>query len=562
MAAAWVALVAGAAPAVAVALVHAILAALDLLPYRLAELFHALTMAAGVAGLIHGLAGGLLVPARASWRLAPLDDAAAARLLWIASSVGMLGAAAFAGGQILRVLMAPLSLTAAGGSLVAVAMALLTMLALKTVAGGIVRPADQVNGLVRWGWIIPALWGAAALSLVGTLAGYVAFGLFLVSQIVWASTVLSLLHVLLIVTDELFSTALKADAKLARAVGVGMGLSGAAVEQVGVVVSGLLRLLLIAVGVLLVLAPWGIESGDVLGWLQAAVIGFTVGQVTISPGAILGGLALFLLGILATRAVQRWLDAKFLPRTRLDVGLRTSIRTGVGYVGVLLAALIGISYVGLNLGNIAIVAGALSVGIGFGLQSIVNNFVSGLILLAERPIKAGDWIVVGSDQGFVKRINVRATEIETFDRASVIIPNSNLISGVVKNWMHGDTTGRVVIPVGVAYDSDPERVRSLLLGCAEDHASVLVYPEPRVFFKNFGESSLAFELMCFVGDVTQSARVASDLRFAILKRLRQDGIEIPFAQRELRLRDIDRLEAIAERFGRPRRPIPAAVPAE
>jgi small-conductance mechanosensitive channel len=260
--------------------------------------------------------------------------------------------------------------------------------------------------------------------------------------------------------------------------------------------------------------------------------------------------------------VQRWLDAKFLPRTRLDVGLRTSIRTGVGYVGVLLAALIGISYVGLNLGNIAIVAGALSVGIGFGLQSIVNNFVSGLILLAERPIKAGDWIVVGGDQGFVKRINVRATEIETFDRASVIIPNSNLIGGVVKNWMHGDTTGRVLIPVGVAYDSDPERVRSLLLGCAEDHASVLVYPEPRVFFKNFGESALDFELMCFVGDVTQAARVASDLRFAILKRLRQDGIEIPFAQRELRLRDIDRLEAIAERFGRPRRPIPAAVPAE
>ena len=441
-------------------------------------------------------------------------------------------------------------------------MALLTMLALKTVAGGMLRPADQAAGLVRWGWAIPALWGAALASILATLAGYVAFGLFLVSQIVWASTVLALLHVLLIVTDELFSAGLKPDARLVRAVGAAMGLSGAAVEQVGIAFSGLLRLLLIAVAALLVLVPWGIESGDVLGWLQAAVIGVTVGQVTISPAAILGGLVLFLLGILATRAVQRWLDAKLLPRTRLDVGLRTSIRTGVGYVGVLLAALAGVGYLGLDLGRLAIVAGALSVGIGFGLQSIVNNFVSGLILLAERPIKAGDWIVVGSDQGFVKRINVRATEIETFDRASVIIPNSNLISGVVKNWMHADTTGRVVIPVGVAYDSDPERVRSLLLGCAEDHASVLVYPEPRVFFKNFGESSLAFELICFVGDVTQSARVASDLHFAILKRLRQDGIEIPFAQRELRLRDIDRLEAIAERLGRPRRSIPVAVPAE
>jgi potassium efflux system protein len=369
-----------------------------------------------------------------------------------------------------------------------------------------------------------------------------------VSQIVWSSTILALIYALLVVVDELAGASLRADSALTRAIGGSMGLSGTAVEQTGIVLSGLSRLLLIVVGILLVLAPWGIESGDVFLWLEAAFIGFTVGAVTISPAAIVGGLAVFLVGVIATRAVQRWLDTRLLPRTRMDVGLRTSIRTGVGYVGVLLAAIVAVGQIGLNLGNIAIVAGALSVGIGFGLQNIVNNFVSGLILLAERPIKTGDWIVVGANQGFVKRINVRATEIETFDRASVIIPNSSLISGVVKNWMHGDTTGRIVIPVGVGYDAEPEQARALLLDCANDHPAVLVYPEPRVCLKNFGDNALDFELVCFVGDVTASGRVASDLRFAILKRMRDMGIEMPCAQRDLRIRDLDRIEALVERF--------------
>jgi potassium-dependent mechanosensitive channel len=316
-----------------------------------------------------------------------------------------------------------------------------------------------------------------------------------------------------------------------------MGLSGARIEQVGVVLSGGIRLMLIVVAALLALAPYGIESGDIFGWLDTIFTGLTIGEITLSFSAILAALALFLVGVIATRGAQRWLDTQFLPRTRMDAGIRNSVKTGVGYAGVILAAMVAGSALGLNISNVAIVAGALSIGIGFGLQSVVNNFVSGLILLAERPIKTGDWIVVGAEQGLVKRISVRATEIETFDRASVIIPNSDLISGVVKNWVHGDRTGRITIQIGASYECEPEQVRDLLLDCARAHPGVLIYPEPRVFFTGFGQNSLDFQLFCFVGDVGASLAVKSDLHFEILRRLRGAGIEIPFRQNDVTIRN-------------------------
>jgi small-conductance mechanosensitive channel len=185
---------------------------------------------------------------------------------------------------------------------------------------------------------------------------------------------------------------------------------------------------------------------------------------------------------------------------------------------------------GIDLQKIALVAGALSVGIGFGLQSIVSNFVSGLILLTERPIRVGDWIVAKGEEGFVRRIRVRATEVETFDRASVIIPNSDLISGVVKNWTHGNILGRVTVQVGVGYDSDPEKVREILLAIAAEHPSVLKEPAPFVLFTAFGDSALNFELRCIVRDIQQRLSVLSDLNFAILARFRAAEIEIPFPQ--------------------------------
>jgi small-conductance mechanosensitive channel len=273
--------------------------------------------------------------------------------------------------------------------------------------------------------------------------------------------------------------------------------------------------------------------------VRAAFFGFKVGDVTISLSAIIIALLLFGLGFGATRVVQRWLDSTFLPATELDAGLRNSIRTAFGYCGVFVAAAIAFSYLGLSLDRIAIVAGALSVGIGFGLQSIVNNFVSGLILLWERPIRVGDLVVVGDGEGYVRRINVRATEIETFDRSTVVVPNSNLISGVVRNRVRSDRTGRVVVTVPVPRASDPDQVAEIMRACALAHREVMSEPAPKVLFKKMGESTIEFDLVCFVDEVDAAARVSSDLYFAIYRALRSEGIIQPPPQSTIAVQGLE-----------------------
>src|SRR5262249_46059081 len=274
---------------------------------------------------------------------------------------------------------------------------------------------------------------------------------------------------------------------------------------------------------------------EVFGRLQDSILGAGIAGITISLGTILAAGVVLLLGLLATRGVQHWLERQFLPRTGLEPGLQHSISAILGYVGVIAVAALALAEAGIDLQKVALIAGALSVGIGFGLQSVVNNFVSGLILLAERPIRVGDSIVVKGEEGWVRRIRVRATEIETFERATVIIPNSELITGVVKNWTHANTMGRITVKLGVDYASDPEQVRELLLECAREHPEVVEVPPPRAMLLNFGDSALEFELRCVVADFDRSLIVKSDLYFAILKGLRAAGIRIPSPQREVRL---------------------------
>jgi len=244
----------------------------------------------------------------------------------------------------------------------------------------------------------------------------------------------------------------------------------------------------------------------------------------------------FLAGISAAGALRRWLATKVLPNTRLDYGVRNSIAAGSGYMAFGIAVMLAISTAGVDLSNLAFVAGALSVGIGFGLRTVVENFVAGLLLLIERPVQIGDWIVVGSSEGIVKRISVRSTEIETFDRAVIIVPNSELIASAVTNWTYRDRTTRMTIKIGVAYGSPTRQVRDLLMKCAKDHADVLTYPPPQVLFQGFGDWTLNFELRCFVGDTDKLGSVRSDLCFAIDDSFRANGIEIPLPQRVLHVR--------------------------
>jgi small-conductance mechanosensitive channel len=284
---------------------------------------------------------------------------------------------------------------------------------------------------------------------------------------------------------------------------------------------------------------------------QGITEGFELGPVRIIPIHWVTGIVVFSILV----ALVRWVRNEVLPgwvrKSSIERGAQEAIVTLSGYVGMIIAALIGLSLAGFSFTNLAIIAGALSVGIGFGLQNIVNNFISGIILLFERPIRTGDWIVVGNTEGYVRKISIRSTQIETFDRADVIVPNSELISNQVTNWMLRDPWGRVIVPIGVAYGSDVEKVRELLLKIAMDHPLVITdglrVSPPRVMFRGFGESSLDFELRCFIRNVDQRLSTLSDLNFAIEKALREANIQIPFPQRDLHLRSVDP----GIRFGQP-----------
>ena len=280
----------------------------------------------------------------------------------------------------------------------------------------------------------------------------------------------------------------------------------------------------------------GVEWVEIQDWVVQAFWGFNIGSVNISIANISIGVFVFLALLFGTRMVQRVLSEKILPKTRLDMSVRHSLIQLLGYLGLIISMMAGISAVGFDLTNLALIAGALSVGIGFGLQSIVSNFVSGLILLFERPIKVGDWVMLNSGEGFVKKISVRATEIETLDKTSIIVPNSELISSSVKNWTYKDRIGRVSITVGVTYDCNPHQVREILLECAKEHPSVLSHPAASVLFKDFGDSALIFDLRVFVRNIRERYDISTDLRFMIWDRLKEEGIEIPFPQRDLHIR--------------------------
>ena len=284
---------------------------------------------------------------------------------------------------------------------------------------------------------------------------------------------------------------------------------------------------------------WGVSPGE-LGEIWLALReGISFGGTRISISEFLAFVLIFFLGYTLTRLIQGGLRSVVLPNTRLDKGAQNALVTGAGYVGLFLAVLIAVVSTGLDLTSLTIVAGALSVGIGFGLQTIVSNFVSGIILLIERPIKEGDWIEVGQYSGFVEKISVRSTTIDTFDRATVIVPNADLIAGTVVNWTLQSMNGRVKVPVGVSYDSDPEQVRELLLKIARDHPQTLAKPEPQVMFMGFGADSMDFELRAILRDVTLVALTHSEMNFEIVRVFRENNIEIPFAQRDVRIKNAE-----------------------
>jgi small-conductance mechanosensitive channel len=487
--------------------------------------------------LIRGVARAILSPFAPRWRLGVLPDASAQRIYSLVTLAALVFGMDYFSTRLSSVLFLDLPLTIAQSVISGASIAVLLALILKTPLG-ILSELEIPPERAKFIWLrrMRSLLWLLVFAIVFTLsAGYIALGRFLAIQSVTTGLLVISFYVLHLLADETLVVRLHPDRATGKFLQNIFALSSRAVERFGLALATLIDISLVLIGIPLVILQWGLKWEDVRGWITAAFFGVELGNIHISLSSVLTGLAVFALGFLLTRLFQKWLDTRLLSRTQLDIGVRNSIRTGSGYAGIMLAALLAMTYGGVDFTGIAVVAGALSVGIGFGLRSIVNNFVSGLILLVERPFKAGDWVVVGSDEGYVKKIKVRSTEIETFNRASVIVPNADLITKPVTNWTLKSKLGRIIITIGVSYDSDPDQVEKILLTCAKSIEIVETDPAPYVLFTDFGDNALIFELRAYIKDVSKSLSTASQLRFSIFRALKAADIAIPFPQRDIHI---------------------------
>jgi len=486
-----------------------------------------------VSALLHAT----LAPGDAKWRLASLSDHAARRITHLLSAMTAVYAIDGALTEVARAFFLPLTLSVTQSFIMSTAFAGLLIALLLTPFAPQGVPAAGYSRRRPY-WLKLPLWVLTFSIIAAALSGYVALSRFVSQQLVLTGIVVLLMWLGYLAIRAFTREPTQRGLPVGEMLEQRFGLDGPRRHQLARLTEIALTLGLAICALPFLMLQWGFSGADIRDWLKSLLFGIEIGQFRISLVRILGGILLFIALLFATRLVQRFLRER-ATQSRMDPGIANSIDTVVGYVGTAIAGLLAVSYAGLDITNLAIVAGALSVGIGFGLQSIVNNFVSGLILLIERPIKVGDRIVVGDQQGLVRRISVRATEVETFDRASLIIPNSELITGRVLNWTHRDSTAAFNVKIGVAYSSDPKKVIAILLKCAEDHPQVLRAPAPSAVLEGFGDSALLFNLRVSFPDVGMHVGIQSDLRVAIFEALGAAGIEIPFNQVDVNLRDLE-----------------------
>jgi potassium-dependent mechanosensitive channel len=487
----------------------------------------------GVATFLISALHFALVPGASSERLINIESRAARRIAWILTLYILV----WLSDQIFALLdaafLSPLPLVVVRSLLTAIVFGLLltSLLFVRIERRGAHPSTRRTNG---WPRALFALIAFVALFIVGAaLLGYVSLARFVGSQLV-ATGGLALFLMLVHLTAEFISTPRTSD--LANENEEANNGHGVISTTLGVLIGLALDLLVLLMGVPLLLLQWGYDWPEVRAWLASAVFGFQIGGLRLSLLTIFTSIGILFAGVVLTRLMRN----TFVRRSRYlfsdSSGARDSIATVLSYAGFVLSVIAALSYLGVEVANIALMAGALFVGIGFGLQSIANNLISGLILLAERPIKTGDWIIVGDREGRVQKISVRSTQIRTFDRSTVIVPNADLITGQVVNWDHGDTIGRVLINIGVSYDADPRQVIEILSKLGASHSMVMRSDvSPKVVFEGFGENSMDFSLRVLLKDIRHLLAVQTDLRVWIVEAFRENNIKIPFPQRDLHL---------------------------
>ena len=466
-------------------------------------------------------------PGEPEWRIVDLDDRAASRFTLLAGITAFVAAFNTQLGEVAGKLYLPVTYTVGQSAFFALALLILLSLILAVVRNQEGLPGKAGRKLY-YGWVsslVPFIWVLIILGFGALIAGYVAFADYISQQLVRTATVIGVLFILYYMLDAAITASFDPQSGFGVFLRRMTGLGERSIERMGLIFRTGADLIMLIVAVPILFVLWTLTWLD-FGFFNTLSTGVKIGEITISPGIVLLMMALLVAGIVATKLFNRWLSRRILTNTRINRGVQDSILKGSTYLGYFIAAVLALTAAGVDFSSIALIAGALGLGIGLGLQTIVNNFVSGLIILAERPIRVGDWVSLPAGEGIVRRINVRSTEIETFDSCSIVLPNSLLVTEPVRNWTHHDNMGRFLVAVTVDYDADAEEVRRLLLETVREHERVLSAPEPSALLVRFGPGGLDFELRASVADVFEAAVVASDVRFRLLTRFREKGITI------------------------------------
>ncbi|MHC3939930.1 hypothetical protein ACI0FR_01235 [Paenochrobactrum sp. BZR 201-1] len=519
----WSTLIPSAAVGVFFATTYFLLDYFNVLRSDIALILRSIFSSAGLVYFIYRMSKALISPDMPVWRLIPVAARPGRVMLVLASTAALVNGLDYVFSTVNQVLSSPLSLTMAKSLVSSLVIgALIIWIAL-------LKPIqDDEDGEIR-SWPKPAKVLLILLGLVpviSALAGYIGFARFASQQIMVSGAFLIMMYLGFLTARAIIEEGAFKSTKIGQGLQNKFNLDDSSMDQAGLIVGIMINLLVLLIGLPLILMQLGFQWNELKNTFFRLMTGFSIGDFSISLTGILTGILLFFVVYFFTRWFQKWLDITVMVRGRVDVGVRNSIRTVVGYIGLCLAALVGISAAGFNLSNLALIAGGLSLGIGFGLQNIVQNFVSGLILLAERPFKVGDWVEAGTVSGTVKKISVRATEVETFQRQSIIVPNSTLINGNVGNWTHHNKLGRIEVNFQIPMVDEPRRIHAALLEVVRSNPSVLKNPAPYVALNNVSYTLLTFDIYAYLADITNSTDVKNELRFSAIERLKQLDKEI------------------------------------